>query len=140
MLNILPLKKKEKDIQKNIANAKCFSRNNKRKMVANSAFRIPDSILPQTLQKHGGRKSAYVHRLLSLLRLVKTIATWKTVIDSMQSLGIENFRVAYTRFLPLSNLTILLDITIMAKRRLNGKERQVSPLTPRPKLNGRQKF
>ena len=28
----------------------------------------------------------------------------------------------------------------MAKRRQNGKVRQVSPLTPRPKLNGRQKF
>ena len=29
---------------------------------------------------------------------VKTIATWKTVIESMQSLGMDNFRVAYTRF------------------------------------------
>ena len=39
------------------------------------------------------------HRLLPLLRWVKTIATWKTVIESMQSLGMDNFRVAYTRFL-----------------------------------------
>ena len=27
------------------------------------------------------------------------MATWKTVIESMQSLGMDNFRVAYTRFL-----------------------------------------
>ena len=33
----------------------------------------------------------------------------------------------------------LLDFT-MAKRRRNGKVRQVSPLTPRPNLNGRQNF
>ena len=39
------------------------------------------------------------HRLLPLLVWVKTIATWKTVIKSMQSLGMDNFRVAYTRFL-----------------------------------------
>ena len=43
--------------------------------------------------------SAHVHRLLSLLRLVETIATWKTVIESMQSLGMDKFRVAFTRFL-----------------------------------------
>ena len=40
-----------------------------------------------------------LHRLLPLLRWVKTIATWKTVIESMQSLGMDNFRVAFTRFL-----------------------------------------
>ena len=39
------------------------------------------------------------HRLLPLLRWVKTIATWKTVIESMQSLGMDNFRVTYTRFI-----------------------------------------
>ena len=39
------------------------------------------------------------HLLLPLLLCVKTIATWKTVIESMQSLGMDNFRVAYTRFL-----------------------------------------
>ena len=39
------------------------------------------------------------HRLLPLLLWVKTTATWKTVIESMQSLGMDNFRVAYTRFL-----------------------------------------
>ena len=41
------------------------------------------------------------HRLLNppLLRWVKTIATWKTVIETMQSLGMDNFRVVYTRFL-----------------------------------------
>ena len=36
---------------------------------------------------------------LPLLRWVKTIATWKTVIETMQSLGMDNFRVVYTRFL-----------------------------------------
>ena len=50
-----------------------------------------------------GSKSAHVHRLLPPLRLVKTIATWKTVIESMQSLGMDNFRVAYTRFLAFSS-------------------------------------
>ena len=39
------------------------------------------------------------HRLLPLLRRVKTIATWETVIDSVQSLGMDNYRVAFTRFL-----------------------------------------
>ena len=39
------------------------------------------------------------HCLLPLLLWVKTIAKWKKVIESMQSLGMDNFRVAYTRFL-----------------------------------------
>ena len=39
------------------------------------------------------------HRRLPLLRWLKTIATWKTVIESMQSLGMDNLRVAFTRFL-----------------------------------------
>ena len=39
------------------------------------------------------------HRLLPLLRWVKTIATWKTVIESVQSLGMDNYRVALIRFL-----------------------------------------
>ena len=39
------------------------------------------------------------HGLLPLLRWVKTIATWKTVIESVQSLGMDNCRVAFTRFL-----------------------------------------
>ena len=44
-------------------------------------------------------KQAPIHRLVSLLRWVKTIAIWETVIESMQTLGIDNFRVAYTRTL-----------------------------------------
>lgn len=40
-----------------------------------------------------------IHRLLPLLRWVKTIATWKTVIESVQSIGMDNYRVAFTRFL-----------------------------------------
>ena len=40
-----------------------------------------------------------IHRLLPLLRWVKTIATWKKVTSSMQSLGMDNYRVAFTRFL-----------------------------------------
>ena len=66
---------------------------------------------------------------------VKTIATWKTVIESMQSLGMEWHIPDFS----LSILTILLDFT-MAKRLRNGKIWQISPLTPRPKLNGRQNF
>ena len=45
------------------------------------------------------RNLVQVHRLVSLLHWIKTTATWKTVIESMQSLGMDNFGVAYTRFL-----------------------------------------
>ena len=41
------------------------------------------------------------HRLLPLLCWVKTIATWKTVIESIRYLGMDNFRLAFTRFLAL---------------------------------------
>ena len=57
------------------------------------------------------------------------------MIESMQSLGMEWHIPDFS----LSILTILLDFT-MAKRLRNGKVRQISPLTPRPKLNGRQNF
>ena len=54
--------------------------------IPHSGFRIPDSI-PSTNSTKTWRT---VNRLLSLLGLVKTIATWKTAIDSMQSLGMDN--------------------------------------------------
>ena len=66
--------------------------------IPHSGFRIPDS-LPSTNPTKTWRTKFTFHRLLSLLRWVKTIATWKTLIGSMQSLGMDNFRVAYTRFL-----------------------------------------
>ena len=68
--------------------------------IPHSGLRIPDSI-PSTNSTKTWRtlKYAHVHRLLSLLRLVKTIATWKTVIESIQSLGMDKFRVVFTRFL-----------------------------------------
>ena len=44
-------------------------------------------------------KTITFHPLLPLLRWVKTIPTWKTVIESMQTLGMDNLRVAYIRFL-----------------------------------------
>ena len=44
-------------------------------------------------------KTITFHPLLPLLRWVKSIPTWKTVIESMQTLGMDNLRVAYTRFL-----------------------------------------
>ena len=46
---------------------------------------------------NGYKKKKYAQK--KILRWVKTIATWKTVIESMQSLGMDNFRVAFTRFL-----------------------------------------
>ena len=54
----------------------------------------------------------------------------------MQSLGMDNFRVAYTRFLAFysGNPPGLRDSETMVK----WPSKQVSPLTPRPKLNGRQ--
>ena len=62
------------------------------------------------------------HRLLPLLRWVKTIATWKTVIESMQSLGMEWHIPDFS----LSILTILLDFT-MAKRLRKGVWKSQNP-------------
>ena len=105
--------------------------------IPHSGFRIPDSrFLPSTnpTKKMADSKFTF-HRLLPLLLWVKTIATSKTVIESMQSLGMEWHVPDFS----LSILTILLDFT-MAKRLRNGKVRQISRLTPRPKLDGRQNF
>ena len=68
--------------------------------IPHSGLRIPDS-LPSTNPTKTWRTviKFTFHRLLSLLRWVKTIATRKTVIESMQSLGMDNSRVVYTRFL-----------------------------------------
>ena len=67
--------------------------------IPHSGFRFPDS-LPSTKPTKTWRTLKFTfHRLLPLLRWVNTIATWKTVIESIQSLGMDNFRVAFTRFL-----------------------------------------
>ena len=68
--------------------------------IPHSGFRIPHS-LPSTNPTKTWRtvNKLTFHSLLPLLRWVKTIATWKTVIESIQSLGMDNFRVAFTRFL-----------------------------------------
>ena len=68
--------------------------------IPHSGFRIPVSTFHKPYKNMADSKFTF-HRLLPLLVLlwVKTIATWKTVIESMQSLGMDNFRVAYTRFL-----------------------------------------
>ena len=74
--------------------------------IPHSGFRIPDSRFHpfhKLYKNMAGSKSAHVHRLFSLLRLVKTIATWKTVIESVQSLGMDKFRVAFTPFLAFSS-------------------------------------
>ena len=63
--------------------------------IPHSGFQIPAFHKPY---KNMADSKFTFHRLLPLLRWVKTIATWKTVIESMQSLGMDNFRVAYTRF------------------------------------------
>ena len=77
------------------------------------------------------------HRLLNLplLRWVKTIATWKTVIETMQSLGMDNFRVVYTRFLDFysDNPSGLQDGETPAK----WQSKASFSLTPRLKVNGR---
>ena len=80
--------------------------------IANSAFRIPDSrflTFHKPYKNMADSKSTF-HHLLPPLRLVKTIGRWKTVIESMQSLGMDNVRVAFPN-LSLSILTILLDET-----------------------------
>ena len=61
-----------------------------------SGFQIPAFHKPY---KNMADSKFTFHRLLPLLLWGKTIATWKTVIESMQSLGMDNFRVAYTPFL-----------------------------------------
>ena len=67
------------------------------------------------------------HRLLPLLLWVKTIATWKTVIESMQSLGMDHFRVAYTRYLAFysDNLSGLHDDETPAKWQWNSNSATV---------------
>ena len=64
--------------------------------IPHSGFQIPTFHKPY---KNIADSKFRFHRLLPLLLWIKTIATWKTVIESMQSLGMDNFRVAYTRFL-----------------------------------------
>ena len=56
--------------------------------VWNSAFRIPDpthSTNPTKTWPTVNKLTFTAFSLFSLLRLVKTTATWKTVIESMQS-------------------------------------------------------
>ena len=68
--------------------------------VANSTFRIPDSRFHTPKRSKNVADSKFTfYRILPLLRWVRTIATWKTVIESMQSLGMDKFRVAFTPFL-----------------------------------------
>ena len=71
--------------------------------ILHSAFRIPDSIAstnpPKTWRTVNKLKFTAFSLIFAVLRLVKTIATWKIVIECMQSLGMDNFRVTYTRFL-----------------------------------------
>ena len=65
-------------------------------------FSIPDSrfhTFHKLSKNMADSKLMQVHGLVSLLHWIKTTGTWKTVIESMQSLGLDNFRAAYTRFL-----------------------------------------
>ena len=61
------------------------------------------------------------------------------MIESVQSLGMDNLRVAYTRFLVLYSDNPSGRF-VMEKRWRNDEVGQVSPLTPGPKLDGRQNF
>ena len=101
--------------------------------IPHSEFRIPT--FHKANKNMADRVQITFHRLLPFLRWVKTIATWKTVIESLQSLGMDNYRVAFSRFLAFysDNPSGLCDGETPSK----WKVRQVSPLTPRPKLNGR---
>ena len=76
-------------------------------------FRIPDSrflTFHKRYKNMADSNYSYYNGLRSppspLLLSVRTIATWKTVIGSMQSLGMDNFRVAYIRFLAFYSDTI----------------------------------
>ena len=66
--------------------------------IPHSGFLIPDSTLHKPSKNMADSKFTF-YRLLPHLRWVRTIATWKTVIESMQSLEKGNFLVAFTRFL-----------------------------------------
>ena len=94
--------------------------------IPHSGFRIPSFHKPY---KNIADSKFTFRRLLPLRVWVKTIATWKTDLKYAVEWHIPDFS--------LSILTILLNFT-MAKRLRNVKVRQISPLTPRPKLNGRQ--
>ena len=80
--------------------------------IPHSAFRIPDSgfQIPTVHKpyKNMADSKFTFHRLLLLLLWVKTIATWKTVIESMQSLGMEWHIPDFS----LSILRILLDFCL----------------------------
>ena len=67
--------------------------------IPHSGFRTPHSIPSTNSPKTWRTVNKLTYTAFSLLRLVKTIATWKKVIESMQSLGMDNFRVECTRFL-----------------------------------------
>ena len=71
--------------------------------ILHSAFRIPDSnpFTNSTKTWRTVNKLTFTafSLIFAVLRLVKTIATWKIVIECMQSLGMDNFRVTYTRFI-----------------------------------------
>ena len=61
--------------------------------IPHSGFRIPDwrfqiSTFHKPYKNMADSKFTF-HRLLPLLLWVKTIATWRTVIESMQSLGMD---------------------------------------------------
>ena len=57
--------------------------------ISHSGFRIPD--LYKANKNMADRVQITFHRVLPLVRWVKTIATWKTVIESVQSLGMDNY-------------------------------------------------
>ena len=65
--------------------------------IPHSGLRIPK--FHKANKNMADKSQITFHRLLPLLRSVKTIATWKTMIESVQSLGMEYYRVAFTRFL-----------------------------------------
>jgi len=74
-----------------VATRACTVATKMRDGIANSAFRIPDSLRSTNPPKNMAGSSFIA---FSVLRWIKTIATWKTVIESMNSLGMDNFRVA----------------------------------------------
>ena len=90
----------------------------------------------QTLRE--GKKTYVLREAVEVNNWLQSVPELR-VGEEKKWIAMDNFRVAFTRFVAFYSDNRLLDFA-MTKHRRSGKVRQVSPLTPRPNLNGRQNF
>ena len=85
-----------RQIKKEYSNRWVFER----LQIPHSGFRIPDSLRSTNPSKTWRTVNKFTFTALSPFFVgLKPYSHGKKVIESMQSLGMDNFRVAYTRFL-----------------------------------------